>query len=494
MQEDIKMNEYQEPRKNISIFDLIFYCLEKWRWIVSCMLILAVVAGGYKYQSTVKENQLEVKDEISTLDVEDVEKDGSQQSIEFYEHAIDETEYDLKIQEDYMKNSVVMKLDPYHISTGTLSYYIEGSEQVGSVIAAYSTLISGGRMAEELYSIDTNVPIEDLRYLVSFINSTDEVYRINDSTNVIYKIEDEQITKSSGTGSAVFQIQIRMPDSELGEYYLSRAKEIVEEYTSQLQTEVAQYKLTLLASVQSEMIDQDIKEYQSSIRLAYNTSVRNLQTLRTENETIQGMQGVKNATTVIKNPISSAIKFAVYGLVMGAFLSCIVLLILYLLGGRLQDTECFKEEFEMPLLGIVRLSGTKRKVFGFIDNWVFGLRGGVYAKISYEEQIKMAATNVQTAVDMNFPGRALNKIMLSGTIAEKDAASLCMQLASELQDVSLSSYSQIVFQSSALRELGDYDGILFFEKRGVSDSGFIVQERKMALDRGVKVLGTIVVC
>lgn len=482
------MNEYQEARKNISIFDLIFYCLEKWRWIVSCMLILAVVAGGHKYQSTVHENQLKVNNEISTLDVEDVEKDGSQQSIEFYEHAIEETEYDLKIQKDYMKSSVVMKLDPYHISTGTLSYYIEGSENTGSVIAAYSALISGGRMAEELYSMDNNVPIEDLRYLVSFINSTE------DSTNVIYRIEGEQIIKSTGTEGAVFQIQIRMPDSDLGEHYLNKAKEIVEEYTSQLQTKVAQHKLTLLASVQSEMIDQDIKEYQSSMRLAYNTSVKNLQTLRTEMGTIQGMQGVENATTVIKNPISSAIKFAVYGLVMGAFLSCILLLILYLLGGRLQDTECFKEEFEMPLLGIVRVSGTKRKMFGFIDNWVFGLRGGVYAKISYEEQIKMAAANVQTAVDMNFPGRALNKIMLSGTMAEKDVASLCMQLASELQDVSLSSYSQIVFRSSALRELGDYDGILFFEKRGVSDSGFIVQERKLALDRGVKVLGTIVVC
>lgn len=488
MQEGVIMNEYQEARKNISIFDLIFYCLEKWRWIVSCMLILAVVAGGHKYQSTVHENQLKVNNEISTLDVEDVEKDGSQQSIEFYEHAIEETEYDLKIQKDYMKSSVVMKLDPYHISTGTLSYYIEGSENTGSVIAAYSALISGGRMAEELYSMDNNVPIEDLRYLVSFINSTE------DSTNVIYRIEGEQIIKSTGTEGAVFQIQIRMPDSDLGEHYLNKAKEIVEEYTSQLQTKVAQHKLTLLASVQSEMIDQDIKEYQSSMRLAYNTSVKNLQTLRTEMGTIQGMQGVENATTVIKNPISSAIKFAVYGLVMGAFLSCILLLILYLLGGRLQDTECFKEEFEMPLLGIVRVSGTKRKMFGFIDNWVFGLRGGVYAKISYEEQIKMAAANVQTAVDMNFPGRALNKIMLSGTMAEKDVASLCMQLASELQDVSLSSYSQIVFRSSALRELGDYDGILFFEKRGVSDSGFIVQERKLALDRGVKVLGTIVVC
>ena len=43
------MNEYQETyEKEISLMDLMFYCLKKWRWIVSSMLILAELAGGYK--------------------------------------------------------------------------------------------------------------------------------------------------------------------------------------------------------------------------------------------------------------------------------------------------------------------------------------------------------------------------------------------------------------------------------------------------------------
>ena len=53
------MNEYQETyEKEISLMDLMFYCLKKWRWIVASMLILAVLAGGYKYQATVKGNVL----------------------------------------------------------------------------------------------------------------------------------------------------------------------------------------------------------------------------------------------------------------------------------------------------------------------------------------------------------------------------------------------------------------------------------------------------
>ncbi len=476
------MNECQEHQApNISLMDLIFYCLEKWRWIVACMLVMAIIAGVFKYQSTIKENkQLGQRTDIS---VEGIETDEPYQSGEFYEHAIEQMGYDLKIQKDYLNQSVVMQLDPYHIVTGTISYYVEGGEQTGSVIAAYSTFISSGRLAEEMYAIDADIPVEDLRYLISF----------NNSTNETYKIEDKLVSPVLSDGS-VFQIQIRMPDNELVENYLKRVKEIMVEYASQLQTEVAEHKLTELACVQSEMADADMQEYQSTMRSAYATSVRNLQTLQTEFKTLQGAQDVHDAIASPENPVSSSIKFGVLGLLLGAFLSCIVLLLLYLLGGKLQDIGEFKEEFGMPLLGIVRISGNKRKIFSVIDSWVFHLRGGIYAKVTFEEQIKIAAANVRTAITNNFHDKGTKRIMLSGTMSKKDADALCLRLASEIPEASLSSYNQILFQSSALKELENYDGILFLEKRGTSDSSFIMQEKKIALDRDVRVLGTVVVC
>ena len=169
-------------------------------------------------------------------------------------------------------------------------------------------------------------------------------------------------------------------------------------------------------------------------------------------------------------------------------------MIVYILGGKLQDTEEFQEEFGMPLLGIVRVSANKRKLFGIVDNWIFRLRGGIYGKVGYEEQVKIVAANVQTAITGSFHDKEIKKIMVSGTVTEKDISELCTHLASELTEASLSPYKQIVFQSSALRELEDYDGIVFLEKRGSSDSAFILQEKKIALDRNVKVFGTVVVC
>ena len=149
-------------------------------------------------------------------------------------------------------------------------------------------------------------------------------------------------------------------------------------------------------------------------------------------------------------------------------------------------------EFGMPLLGVVRDSGKKKKIFGFIDNWVSHLKEGSYASIGFEEQIKMAASNVQAAIARKSPNGELQRIMLAGTMAEKDAAALCAQLSSELHGISLSSYMQIVYQSSALKELENYDGVLFLEKKGASSASMILQERKSASDRNVTVLGAIV--
>ena len=48
------MEEYQEVSE-IDLKDLMFYCLKRWRCIVICMVLFAVLAGVYKYQATVEE-------------------------------------------------------------------------------------------------------------------------------------------------------------------------------------------------------------------------------------------------------------------------------------------------------------------------------------------------------------------------------------------------------------------------------------------------------
>lgn len=486
------MDENQELRQEeINLMDLIFYCMEKWRWIVVFMVILAIAAGAYKYRGTVQENQAKeeaaraLSEEDSDDDVNIVKVD--MQSVAFYEQAIAENTAALDKQKEYLDKSAVMAMDSYHVATGTLSYYIEGSEHLDSLLAAFSAYVSDGRLAEKLNDVDSDISVEDLRYLISFKNSFD----------AIYKVEDNQTLTVSAPENTVFQIVIRMPDDSSCNNYLKAANEAIAAYSSRLHSELGEHKLNLLASTQSEMMDSDIKNYQDNTRTAYLTAVRNLQALRTELETLMNTAEIpeepdETGAVVLANPKTSAIKYALVGLVLGAFVVCFVLMLLYMMGGRLQNTDNFNMEYGMPLLGVVRDTDRKKKLFGFIDNWVFRLREGSYASIGFEEQIKMAASNVHAAIARKSSEGDLKRIMLAGTMPEKDAAALCTQLSKELQGVSLSPYMQIVYQSSALKELENYDGILFLEKKGASASSMIQQERKAASDRNVTVLGAVV--
>ena len=356
------MNEQQEVRE-ISLVDLMFYCLEKWRGILVLMLIMGILAGAYKYQSVVRSNQsakqeaaLELEDGEAAEEEEDP-MTLNERSVESYEQIIARCEKDVEAQEDFLNQSIVMEIDPFHVSTGTLSYYVDGGELLDSLVAAYRTFVTDGSMAEKLHAKNEAVSVEDLRYLVSFNSSDREAYRLGD-----YEMMRPE--------KLVIQILVNMPDEKLCEEYLSEAEEIMKEYSAKLQKTLAAHRLSLLSSVQSEKADSSIQSYQATLRSGYVEAVRNLQTYQTEMNTVLSLEteetgsssGGTGYAAMLANPAAEALKYAVIGVVLGGFMACFVLMMLYIMSGRLRNTKTFAEEYGMPMLGLVRNSDRKRAV------------------------------------------------------------------------------------------------------------------------------------
>ncbi len=232
-----------------------------------------------------------------------------------------------------------------------------------------------------------------------------------------------------------------------------------------------------------------IYKYQATI--TENQLKRKQQAEQPVAEQAEGESEVESEPIVFEDPVSSAVKFAVIGMIGGAFLICLICCMSYVMGGKLQDISYFQQKFGMPVLGIIRKNERKRKVFGFVDRWVCRLEEGPCAKIPRNEQIKIAAVNVQSAIHKNSEEK-INRVMLAGTVASNDVMEICEELAEEIGDVTFSPYRQIVFHAAALKKLEYYEGVLFIEKKGESYERLIRQERELALDRGVRVLGSIV--
>ena len=255
---------------------------------------------------------------------------------------------------------------------------------------------------------------------------------------------------------------------------------------------IGSHELQLLSESQTERIDQTIQTYQNGILNTYTSAFTQLKNQQTELETVLAEEGetiVTNEPVAYASPAVEAVKFAIIGLVLGAFLAAFVLVVIYLMSGKLQSTEQFREEFGMPLLGQITKNPEKKRLFGFIDRWFQHMEEGAYADVTYEEQLKLTAANLKAAVSRE---QGLKKIMLTGTIAKDEAEAFCAQFASELDDITFSPYERIVYQASALEDVDSYDGVLFLEKKGASYTKLIKKEKQLAADRDIKILGAVV--
>ena len=233
-----------------------------------------------------------------------------------------------------------------------------------------------------------------------------------------------------------------------------------------------------------------VYKYQATIE--ENQEKKELQAQQAMVEPVEGEAGseAESEPIVFEDPVSSAVTFAIVGMIGGVCLVCLFFGMGYVMSGRLQDISNFQQKFGMPLLGVVRKSEAKKRLFGFIDRWICRLEEGPCAKIPRKEQIKIAAVNVQSAIHRN-QDEKIQRVMLAGTTAGDDVLEICEQLAEEIGDVTFSPYRQIVFHAAALKKLEYYEGVLFIEKKGESFERLIKQEKELAVDRDVSVLGII---
>lgn len=167
------MNEEHSVKETeISLVDLMFFCLDKWRIILVVMLFCGLMAGGYKYRNALLENRVKQQELLALEEQKETKKNEKEkqenkkeqdnETIESYRQIITECEHSLRRQENYLKQSVIMRLDPYCISTGTLNYYMTGENDTDILLSAYQLYITEGMLAKELHAANPEISVEDL--------------------------------------------------------------------------------------------------------------------------------------------------------------------------------------------------------------------------------------------------------------------------------------------------------------------------------------------
>lgn len=479
------MNENRNTfEKEINLIEVMFYCLRQWRWIVATMFILAVSAGAYKYVSVGKSNQLKIE-QWNNVEKEEKEiKTVTNPVVEYFRQGIAGNEQELKRQGEYIENSLVMQLDSNHLQIGVLNFHLNIGENVDEedtlrvLIEAYRTFVMDGELAKKIIEVDNSVDISDLQYLISFRDGIE--------------MGEEDTIKTVPVKQDVIQVRVIASEEKICSNYMNIAKISLLEYNEQLKKEFPSHTLDLLAATQSVGGDKEIRKYQYEILNNYRNIANNLYTMNTSLEKIIDEEGETITTgqsLTLEDQIANSIKFAVIGLILGVCLSIFILVLFYLMSNKLQGVAAFEEEFGIQLLGRVTLPLESKRWFGFLDKWIFRLKEGIYASVPLEEQVKIVSASLKAIISKE---ENMKKIMLAGTIPSKEVEEVCKLLQKDIADITLSNYMQVTFSAEAFESLSNYDGILFLEKREVSVSKFIYQERNFANEQGVKILGAVV--
>lgn len=499
MEMNSSRNEYD---KEMNLVEFGFYCLKKWRGILIIMLVVAVFTGAYKYRAVVNDNK--VKIELKRKQEEegiDEETRSVNSRVTSYRFAIQKSEEDLEKRKNFMENSVLMQLDPNHLWTVSISFYIDyqGGEEgkKDALMSAYQNFANDGRLALLLVEEESSITQEELQYLISFNNMANEGLQEERMSRAVratgqaleYRLVQIQAPVS---GQSVFQIQIIALNEELCQIYTDVVRNAFLDYRRKLQNSVADHELQVLGFVQSEQMNVFIQDYQNQALADYMQILKNLVVLKTDLEGVLKTEGeyisVQEAI-VLGNPVITGIKFAITGMIIGLVLSLAVLFLVYVTSNKLQNADTFEEEYRVKLLGRVNQPVDEKKWFAFLDSWIYRIEQGAYANISFDEQMRIAASNIKAEAFMN---GGLKKVMIAGTIGKNEIESACIQLAEGIEDIIFSEYKQIVFSAADLEELDNYEGIFFLEKRGKSLSKLVHQEKELAESRNVKILGAVI--
>lgn len=181
----------------------------------------------------------------------------------------------------------------------------------------------------------------------------------------------------------------------------------------------------------------------------------------------------------------------VLGAFVGAFVVCGFVAVPYLVSGKLRTKGDLKDAYGVTLLGSVRKTKIKKRVFNQVDHWLEKVFYPKKKGFSEENRIEMICTDIKLAAKRG----QMKTLYLTGAADDKESKEL-MDMLSEKLEESLSKVSygkSVVYDSESLENLVEADGVVLVER--VDASGYVDIERELEFCKRyeIPVIGCVVV-
>ena len=476
------MNNTQAgTERTIRVYDLFLALCQRWRSLIICFVIGAIVLGGYGWWKSGGSDAL--TDETVESFVEKFDS-GRKEVLEGYASEYTDSIEQIEKQSDYNKNSALMQLDPFHLSVYEVKYYLSTGEE--------DTYVNTAALAQAYIS---QLQTEYLGQKVTAVFEGDngaiqkELY---ESPNLI-QID----TKDIASGILTFRIYAQ---DVLLEADTAALKNQVQTAQGRVRKAVGDHSLTLIGESSFVTADMDIMKIQSeNVKrvddLTYRIeSIRKAVTDSSEKQYLNFLIEKKLNPEAAPEPVSQSRhiskKYILVGALLGLILAAIVIVIKYIATNSVKTGREMEENFGLQILGWFDGKDSfykKRKTK--LDKWLRSLRNKKADQVPYEEMVDLVATKIHIEAEKRETHQVC--MILDGNVSgDTDFIEAVRQKIGEEPKITV--ISNILQQSGELVGLSDKDGAVLIGQIGKSRFDDIRSICALCENYHVNVIGSII--
>lgn len=415
---------YEEPEGEISLKELFWDLLTQWKAILIVSLIFAAIAPAAKYFLDLRDYKkasaeyedtaaqlIDEADQDEELSIDELRKismaDLSDQERATLEH-LDRLEEVEAVQQEYLENSILMKIDPANQRTLSVRYLLhrEGDYALQALVDAYNIYLARGEVADKLGEVIA--PELERKYVFELYSSGGGSVVDNYVNDTVYSVN---VTLPDGVDeAAVLPVVDSVISSAQDALNGSMGPHSISRFYFETQTRynkgTADSKLNWTNGLNT--IRDNIKKIEDALtdeqKVAHygSKALKAIQESRTEEEAAKAKEDSKAAVDedILAKPVKPRINlfYAVVGLLGGAFLYACVYFGKTVLGGSVRYGEGLEEYTACRVLGEVRYSKKHTGLSKLLHSaWVDKRR--YRGKPNLDEQIDRIASTAKAVSD-----------------------------------------------------------------------------------------------
>lgn len=485
--------------REISLIDLMFEILLKWRIIVVAMIIGAVLLGGYSHWQSAKtineqqsqnglkgNNVIETQEELfarleNTLT--EVQKNNVKTVVEYEEY------------NEYYDNSVLMQVDANSVPTTNLIFSAETQNEKDKVIlvSVYAQIIENGIvqwLIENGMDYNEAAKAAELVTVKTDMGSQVDVLLSSTKGIVTVSVVHSDEAKCKELAEAIKNLVIAKEEALEALYGEIEVVLVDEFYATEMNMDILTKQRTIFTNVVAG--NANIDKLKTAFTPDETTYYEILKDDITSNEADAEVPETETtpAPVVIPSP-SVNVKLVIIGMLAFAFLYVFFVFVMYLFNNKLRATDSMAELYDITEFGVVSTVGGKKKFLGFIDNLIIKLRDRNKRKFTKEEAEEIVAVAIKMAVRKS----ETNEVSLVGCEVKKQTEDICNNIKAllEKEDITVTILDNVLYNAETLEKLENTKNAVLVEKVGSTMYDEVAKEIELLQRNKINVLGGILV-